>query len=143
MKIIITESQHNSVQTKLKDMVKKLGWVNTSKVVGGSENLAKVGFNNDPIEFLNVFNDLDVVQSKEERNWTLFRYKKGDNLMVYDRKTKYVYINYDEIWSVLSDEFNLDYSEIQQLTQEWLDEVYNLKGIPMARHYGHFELNAW
>jgi hypothetical protein len=49
--------------------------------------------------------------------------------MIYDRKNGYVYINYDEIWSVLEDKFGLNYGEIQELTRVWLDEVYNLRGV--------------
>jgi hypothetical protein len=49
--------------------------------------------------------------------------------MVYNRENDYVYINYDEIWSVLGDKFGLNYSEIQDLTKRWLDEVYNLRGV--------------
>jgi hypothetical protein len=135
MKIIITEEQQDSIKTKLQKMVKKLGWEKASVAVGGLENLAKLGFNNDPFEFLKLFNDLDVVQSEEKENWTLFRYKKHNNLMVYDRKNEYVYINYDEIWSFLKSRsflkssFGLGYQEIQELTKEWLGEVYNLRGV--------------
>jgi len=39
MKILITEDQQNSIQEKLQKMVKKLGWDQTTKVVGGSDNL--------------------------------------------------------------------------------------------------------
>ena len=41
----------------------------------------------------------------------------------------YVYIDYDDIWSVLEEHFGLKYSEIQELTKMWLGEVYNLRGI--------------
>ena len=49
--------------------------------------------------------------------------------MIYDKKNNEVYINYNEIWSVLQSNFGLNYSEIEQLTKEWLSEVYNLRGI--------------
>jgi hypothetical protein len=129
MKILITEHQRKSIQEKLQKLVKKLGWEQTTKVVNGSDNLKKLGFNNDPMEFLHLFDDLDVVQSEEMKDWTLFRYKKHDNLMVYDRKTKNVYISYTNIWTVLGKHFGLKYFEIQKLTKEWLGEVYNLRGI--------------
>jgi hypothetical protein len=129
MKIIITEEQQDSIKTKLQKMVKNLGWEKASVAVGGPENLAKLGFNNDPFEFLNLFNDLDVIQSEEEENWTLFRYKKYNNLMVYDRKNEYVYINYDEIWSFFESSFGLEYQETQGITERWLGEVYNLRRV--------------
>ena len=117
------------MKTKLQKMVKQLGWEKASVAVGGLENLAKLGFNNDPFEFLNLFNDLNIVQSEEEEDWTLFRYKKYNYLMVYDRRNEYVYINYDEIWSFFESSFGLGYKEIQGLTKEWLGEVYNLRGV--------------
>ena len=52
--------------------------------------------------------------------------------MIHNRKNNKVYINYDEIWEVLEDVFNLEYSEIQELIKEWLFEVYNLRGITPA-----------
>ena len=129
MKIIITKEQQESLQRKLKKMVKKLGWEKTSIVVNGLENLAKLAFNNDPLEFLNMFNNLDIVQSKNYQDWTLFRYEEGNNMMIYDRKNNYVFINSYEISSFLQKGFGLNYDEIRQITQEWLDKVHNLSGI--------------
>ena len=124
----VTEQQE-SIKTKLQKMVKKIGWEKASNAVGGPENLAKLGFNNDPFEFLKLFNDLDVVQSEEEKDWTLFRYKKHNNLMIYDRKNEYVYINYDEIWSFFKSGFGFETQETQGITERWLGEVYNLRGV--------------
>jgi len=129
MKIIITKEQQESLQRKLKKMVKDLGWGKTSKAVSGPEQLAKLAFNNNPMEFLNMFNNLDVFQSEEEKDWTLFRYEKGNNMMVYDRKNEYVYVSYDVIWSFLENGFGLKYKEIQGITKEWLGETYDLRGI--------------
>ena len=128
MKYIITESQDNKMVERLTNGVKYNGWNETAKLVGGYENLIKVLGINSPMDFLHLFDGLDVVQSKVEKNWTLFRYKPNQNLMIYNRKNDDVYINYYEIWSVLTNKFELNYSEIQQLTKEWLAEVYNLRG---------------
>jgi hypothetical protein len=84
--------------------------------------------------FLNLFNDLEVVQSAEKENWTLFRYKKGKNLMIYDRKNDYVYINYKQIWSVLRNDFRLNYGDTQRLTEEWLGVAFKLRGVT-TEHY--------
>jgi hypothetical protein len=121
--------KEESLKQTLKQQVKEFGFKDIAELVGGAENLVKLGFNNDPMDFLNLFNDLESVQSEEYGDYMLYRYKKGHNFMIYDRKNEYVYINYDEIWSVLEDNFGLKYSEIQELTKRWLDEVYNLRGI--------------
>ena len=116
MKIIITESQSESLKEKLQTIVKKYGWDGGVMSVG-EKNLVKLGFNNDPIEFLNLFNNLDIVQSEEKPHWTLFRYKPKENLMLHNREFDSVYIDYDKIWSVLRNNFDLNYDEIQELTK--------------------------
>jgi hypothetical protein len=128
MKIIISENQVDKIKSKIHEYVKKYG-IEKCREIFGDKVLFTIGFNNDPMEFLNLFNDLDVVQSAEKENWTLFRYEKGKNLMIYDRKNDYVYINYKQIWSVLREDFGLNYDETKQLTKEWVGVAYNLRGV--------------
>ena len=124
MKIIITENQ---LKDKVHQMVKTEGWRNTSEILGLSgEELAQMFFNNDPMEFLNQYNDLEVAQSETNKYFTLFRYKPEHNLMIYDRKNGEVSINWQKIWSFLKEGFDLNYDEIQELTLRWLAETYNL-----------------
>jgi len=135
MKIIITENQYKlikenvSLKEKLKELMKKTGFKSVVKIVGSLDNLFKIFDIKEPMDFLNLFNDLETVQSEEREDWTLYRYKKGHNIMIYNRKDEGVYIDYDEIWSVLKNKFDLNYSDIQELTNRWLDEVYNLRGV--------------
>ena len=68
--------KENSMRDDLIQMIKDEGWDNTADLVGGNKNLAKLAFNNDPIDFLHMFDDLDVVESEEVPNWTLYRYEK-------------------------------------------------------------------
>jgi hypothetical protein len=119
--------KEESLKQTLKQQVKVFGFKETAELVGGTENLVKLGFNDDPMEFLNMYNDLDVVQSVEDEDWTLFRYKKHENLMVYDGKTEYVYVNYEQIWLFLLKSFSLDFSEIKDIIKIWLSDVYNLR----------------
>jgi hypothetical protein len=130
-----TENQYKlikeniSLKEKLLGLIKKVGFESVTKIVGSLDKTFEIFDIKEPIDFLNLFNDLESVQSEEYGDYMLYRYKKGHNFMIYDRKNEYVYINYDEIWSVLEDNFGLKYSEIQELTKRWLDEVYNLRGI--------------
>jgi hypothetical protein len=126
VKRVIKES---AVKDSLIDMIKDEGWESAVELVGGSENLKTLVEIKTPIDFLNIFTDLDVVQSEEKPDWELYRYEKGNNIMIYDRKNDYVFIDYHKIWSFLKKVFGLNYSEIQQLTEEWLSEVYNLRGV--------------
>jgi len=126
MKIIITENQQESIKIELQSMVKDIGWELTAKIVNGSKKLAKLAFNNGPMEFLNLFNDLDVVQSKKNPDSTLFKDKNGNNLMVHNNSN--VNIDYNNIWSFLGEGFGLDFYETKKLTELWLYDAYNLEG---------------
>lgn len=126
MKIIITENQQESIKIELQSMVKDIGWELTAKIVNGPKKLAKLAFNNSPMEFLNLFNDLDVVQSKKNPNSTLFKYKKGNNVMVL--LSGNVNIDYNKIWSFLGEGFGLDFYQTKKLTELWLSDAYNLEG---------------
>jgi hypothetical protein len=130
MKILINESK---LLDGVKSLIKKLGTQSAIDFVGGWETFCQMLNINSPMDFLHLFDDLDNVQSEEQINLTLFRYKKGNNLMVYDRKSEDVYIDYDEIWLFLEDEFGLKYGETQRITQEWLGEVYNLREITTTK----------
>jgi len=122
MKVLITEN-------KLEKVLKQSGTEKTIQLLGGWGNFCKVLNIESPMDFLHLFDNLEQVQSEEYENYTLFRYKKGNNYMIYDRKNEVVLINYDEIWTFLSNKFGLNYSEIKSLTEGWLDEVYNLRGV--------------
>jgi hypothetical protein len=126
MKIIITENQQESIKIELQSMVKDIGWELTAKIVNGPKKLAKLAFNNGPMEFLNLFNDLDVVQSKKNPDSTLFKDKNGNNLMVHNNSN--VNIDYNNIWSFLGEGFGLDFYQTKKLTELWLSDAYNLEG---------------
>ena len=126
MKVLITENKFKDV---LELSIKKNGVQATIDNVDGWGNFCKVLNIKGPMDFLHLFDYLEQVQSEKYENYTLFRYKKGNNYMIYDRKNEVVLINYDEIWTFLSNKFGLNYSEIKSLTEGWLDEVYNLRGV--------------
>jgi hypothetical protein len=132
MKMIITEDQQKLVSSKLHDMIKKYGIKIASKSVGGSKNLLKILNINSPMDFLHLFDDFDFDKIKHGipiRNLTFFRYRPNNILLIYNRKKREIYVNYDDIWSVLSDNFELEYSEIQKLLKIWLDKTFNLKDV--------------
>jgi hypothetical protein len=110
-------------------MIKTDGLKFAVELVGGSKNLMKVLKIKTPMDFLNLFNELDIVQSEERPYWTLFRYVKGDNMFIYNKENGEAYVNYDDIWLFLEENFDLKYNEIQGLIKDWLGEVYNLRGV--------------
>jgi hypothetical protein len=123
--------KEENLKHNLKQQIKDYGIKDAAELVGGMDNFLSLMNFESPMDFLHLFDDLNVVQSKEEKDWTLFRYKPKNNIMVYDIIINEVYINYDEIWSVLQSHFDINYFEIQELTKRWLDEVYNLRDITM------------
>ena len=122
--------KENDAKDFLIDTIKEDGWKSASELVGGYENLKKlVGFKT-PMDFLHLFDDLNVINSEEKPYLTLFRYEIGNKLMVYNSVNNVVYINYNKIWRGLEIVFfELNDFEIQELTQEWLYEVYDLRGV--------------
>ena len=126
VKRVIKESNSKN---SLINLVREDGWQTASKYVGGIENLKRLLRIETPMDFLNIFTDLDVAQSEEESNWTLFRYKPKHNIMIFDRKNRIVHTDYHNIWSVLEDGFDLNKTEIYELTKEWLSKVYDLRNI--------------
>ena len=126
MKILITE---NKFKDAIKLSLKELGTEPTIDNVGGWENFCKVMNIEGFMDFLHLFDDLEQVQSEENEDWILFRYKPNYNFMVYNTKSEEVFINSVEIWSFLEDKFDLTYPVVQGITKKWLDKVYNLRGV--------------
>ena len=122
--------KENSLRQDLIQQIKEDGWKSASELVGGYENLKKLVGIKTPMDFLHLFDDLNVINSEEKPNLTLFRYEIGNKLMVYNSVNNVVYINYNKIWRGLEIVFfELNDFEIQELTQEWLYEVYDLRGV--------------
>lgn len=139
MKIIITENQQESIKIDLQNMVKDFGWGLTSKVVNGSKKLVKLAFNNDPMDFINLFNDMNGVKSEENPNWTLFKDEHEKTMISYDRKKRRVYVNFRDIGFILENEFELTISEVKKIIMKWLDNVYNLRDVEIVRGMARYE----
>jgi hypothetical protein len=122
MKIIITE---NKVE-KLKYLLNREGPINTIKLMGGFETFCKIFNLSGPIDFLHLFDGLTKVQSESHKDYILYRYEPGNNIMIYDKLLKCLYINEYEIWDFLNDDLGIEYYSVQELTKKWAEDVYNL-----------------
>lgn len=118
--------KENSAKDSLIDMIKEEGWDSAAELVGGIENLKRLVGIETPMDFLNIFTDLDVVESDEAPDSNLYRYEEGNNIMIYDRQRGSLYVNFKFTWLFLKEAFGLMEVELEQLTQEWLTEAYNL-----------------
>ena len=125
----IIKEEKLSKQDVLKKHVLKNDWEEVAERIGGFDNLYKHAFNNDYNEFLNLFNNLEVVQSEERPNWMLYRFEKGKNIMIYDKIDEDVFINYDVIWSFFQRGIGINYNVTQVIMKTWLGKDYNLRGV--------------
>jgi hypothetical protein len=127
MKIIITENQ---LKDNIIHLIKTEGSIETCQMLAlSAQELAETFFNNNPMEFLNIFNDLKTAKYTAKSKWTVFKNEKGHVIMIYDREIGMVDIDFSYIWFFLRKGFNLTNNEVRDITEEWLSEIYNIKDV--------------
>jgi hypothetical protein len=140
MKIIISESQYKRLNESLgeketiQNKIKEDGWNKLLKYNNPNSILSR-GFDNNPIEFLNIYNDLEMVISQTSSNIMLFRKKPNDNLMVFNLLTKKMYINNTELWMILENLFKLTPEQTESIIKVWLDKTFNISDANPVRNY--------
>lgn len=146
--------KEETLKSILIDMIKNEGWRSVEKYVGGSEELKTATEIHNSVKFLKLFSDMEPIESEENPDIFIYRYKKGNNVMVVDKRDDdmrniYVYVNYDLIYLPLSnfkESFN-HYDRIKSLTR-WLKTAYGIEGNylqvdtfhPGSEDYGFWEL---
>ena len=127
---ILREETSMVLREKILKMFKTIGLEKTSNVFGGIDGLFKILNVNSPMDYLHLFDDLDIVDSEENSDYTLYRYQSGYNIMVYSTEFgRHAMINWDTIWGVLWGHFRLNQDEIQKLTMKWISDVYDLHDV--------------
>jgi hypothetical protein len=140
MKIIISESQYKRLNESLSEKeiiqnkIKEEGWNKLLKYNNPNSILSR-GFDNNPFEFLNLYNDLETVISQTSSNIMLFRKKPNDNLMVFNLLTKKIFINNTELWMILEDLFKLTPEQTESIIKVWLDKTFNISDVNPVRNY--------
>jgi hypothetical protein len=133
-------SRQENLKKLLKQQVKEDGWEFAADLVGGPEDLAKLAFNNDPMDFLNLFNDMNGVKSEANPNWTLFKDDPEKTMISYNRKKRMVLVNFRDIWNILYHDFEIKNDmKVIKLISKWLDEVYNLRDVEILRGKAAYE----
>ncbi len=128
MKIIITEEQNDKLTRRVKTLINKLGLRGAIKMLGGNTNIIKHAYENNPLEFMDNFKDLE----SEERSNTISYRKNGKPIMLQNDETMVFWFSYDDIWSFYEDILNVEYEEIQRILRKWIKETLNLEGyIPL------------
>ena len=120
MKIIITESQFKRL---IENIIKE---EEKSDVV---KDLEKRWAMED--EFRKIMKD--VIEKKDPLNPDrIFYVDKNDPTeiyMEYDQKNKYVWINYEKLWSFFRIKYDLNYVEVRNFFKGILKRDYNLRGV--------------
>ena len=75
------------------------------------------------------FGDLTPKRHKDYPNSVFYVNSDNEIFMEYDKKNENVWVGYDQIWSKLESLFYLNYSDIQLIMKDWLEEHYNLRGL--------------
>ncbi len=132
MKFIITEEQNEKLTRRVKMIVEKLGLQHAIEMLGGNTNIIKHAYENNPIEFMDNFKDLETVTNPN----VIIHKKKNKAFMLQEDEYMEFYFDYDEIWSFFDEVFDMEYEEIQRILSEWLEDTLNLKGyIPRFSYY--------
>jgi hypothetical protein len=76
--------------------------------------------------FISKLREINIIEENSIGNINYF----GDNnkwLLYYDTETDIFWINYEDIWSILSSEYQLNHQQIRDLTKVILEQVTNCK----------------
>jgi hypothetical protein len=120
IKIIIKEE---TLKLDLKNKVKEDGWKQTSELVGGPENLAKIAFNDDPLEYLNGL-ELRKVRYTNELHIVYFVDDKKNVFFFSPLNQSTVNVDYDKIKLFLYEGFKMKQDKVRKLLRIWLNDKY-------------------
>jgi hypothetical protein len=124
MKIIITESQSESLKEKLQKLVRTKG-INIAILSVGKKNLLKIGFNDDPVELLDfIFTGLHKVSAENLDSTYFIIDNNGDVIMQWQYRLQDLYVS-QIIYDLLS-EFDLDDYDIKEMISEWVGKKFRI-----------------
>lgn len=124
--------KEETLKNILIDMVKNEGVKSVENYVGGFQNLKDAIDVHNSEEFLNLFSDLERVESEENPDIFLYRYKKGKNIIVIDERDDdmrnvYTYVNYDIIFGPLAIfRGSVLYSDKVRVLKRWLKNTFDI-----------------
>jgi hypothetical protein len=121
-----------STETKLKNLTRKYGWKKASLAVGGLKNLVKIGFDDDVQSFLNLYNNLENLETE---NGLKYLDNDGKTLIYLSKGERTVYVDYDKIWSFVEKGFTQNHWHSKQAVYEWLSREYNINKTVMYAHW--------
>jgi len=120
--------KENSIRYELIQMIKNGDWRSTAEMVGGDKNLKKLLGFNDPMEFLNLFNDLNVDMGDNGRG--IFTNNDGDRIITISPNSMgkvFASVDSHTIWAPFRYLFPATNADTANLIRKWLKDVYGIK----------------
>ena len=120
--------KENSMRDELIRMIKDGDWRSTAEMVGGDKNLKKLLGFNDPMEFLNLFNDLNVDMGDNGRG--IFTNNDGDRIITISPNSMgkvFASVDSHTIWAPFRYLFPATNADTANLIRRWLKDVYGIK----------------
>ena len=85
----------------------------------------------------NIFDNLKVF---DKNGHTIFMI--GDDIYFQDPKNNYLWVNYDKIWFILSEQYSLNTTEqVKDLIRIWMEITYKLGSL--TPHAGGKSTDGW
>lgn len=99
-------------------------------------NLYNLGIGDKPkeLEILEQLNGLNQYTNVEWPNSIFWGMSENDIITQHYLKDDIFYISYDKIWGIFENEFNMKFSDVQELTKWYIINYLNLK----VRHTYNF-----
>ena len=145
MKYIITESQDKKLVKNLIDRLKSNGWKKTAKLIGGEKSLMGLLDIHSPEDYLELFNDMTVIQGKKTPEITVFGYGPKKNMMKLDSRQwmdPEIEIDGDIFWTPLKNYFGMNYLDSQKILKQWLKDSFGIEGVnPIPVGLSHYILD--
>jgi hypothetical protein len=134
IKNVLKEESDNPLNKKVRHAVEDLGYENAIKLFGGNLDIIKRAYQDNPLSFLNQFNNLNPVKKGEV---LFYRDENGKPLFAYynDDGRHIVNIDNDRVWAFFGEVLGYDWDEIQSLLKVWFSEVYGLDDVKPLRAY--------
>ena len=120
--------KENSMRDDLIQMIKNDKVYVAAEYVGGAKNLKKLTGINDPMDFLNLFNDLNVDTIVNGKG--IFTNNDGDRIITISTNSMgkvFASVDSHAIWAPFRYLFPTTNADTANLIRRWLKEVYGIK----------------
>jgi len=122
--------KEESLKQSLKQMVNEFGWESTAAMVNGSEELAELAYDNNPMEFIDSLG----LKKYGGRISTYFSNYEGRTFLDIFPNIRMAEVNY-EISEFLLNGFKLDRNGSRQVIKDWLSDRHNIEIESLANIY--------